>query len=74
MKSTFARRTVLLTAIALFGFSATVFAACQSARCGSNYKACITDARADGEMTDAEYQHCFQDWSDCLVANGCQAP
>lgn len=74
MKNTLARRAVLFAAIAAFAFSATVVAACNSTRCGINYKACITAARADGTMTDAEYQHCFQEWSDCLVANGCQAP
>ena len=74
MKSTFARRAVMFAAVAAFGFSATVAAACNSTRCGNNYRACLSAARADGVMTNDEYQHCFQDWSDCLVANGCQAP
>lgn len=74
MKGLSARRTLLFAAVALFGFSATVYAACNSRRCTLNYADCMAAARADGVTTDEEFQHCFKEWSDCLLRDGCQAP
>ncbi|BAV97083.1 hypothetical protein [Lysobacter enzymogenes] len=74
MKGLFARRIALFAAVALFGFSATVYAACQDRWCTKNYNQCLADGRADGTLTNAEFQKCFDEWSNCLLANGCQAP
>ena len=69
------RRTLLFSAVALFGFSATVFAACRDRWCTTNYQACVAAAKADdGVMTIPEHQRCVDEWSICLIANGCQPP
>ncbi|MGO4260009.1 hypothetical protein [Lysobacter sp. TAB13] len=74
MKSTMFRRSLLFTAVALFAFSATVAAACRDRWCTTNYYACLSDANADGVVTYPERQHCVDEWSDCLIANGCTPP
>lgn len=74
MKGLSARSTLLFAAVALFGFSASVYAACQDRWCTKNYYACLDDARADGTITYPEREKCFGEWSTCLLANGCQAP
>lgn len=68
------RRILLFCAVALFGFSATVYAACRDRWCTTNYYACLTSANADGVITYPERQHCVDEWSTCLIANGCVPP